>query len=173
MKDIKVFLKKEKKRHCGNERQKMKSKSWSIEKDIIKWQKCLIIIIRNYFHLEFFPFEREKSVFQVSIRNFFSFFRKSVHSNVSRKGWFLFKDLFEKFAMQTKSPVIPKYFFYFALGQHLPQNIRIFFTVIFFNFTHGTGKRAMLLQFPLLFSVRRSAFYIYQNNPWNFQPEYF
>ena len=36
MKDIKVFLKKEKKRHCGNERQKMKSKSWSIEKDIIK-----------------------------------------------------------------------------------------------------------------------------------------
>ena len=57
VKDVKVFLKKTKKKTCNivvNDKiyQKMKNKHLlSMEKNI-KVKKCLIIIIRNSFHLE-------------------------------------------------------------------------------------------------------------------------
>ena len=61
MKDSKIFLKKRKEKsdnmvvNVTNNSQKIKNRSLlSIEKNIMEWEKCYVIIIRNYFNLENF-----------------------------------------------------------------------------------------------------------------------
>ena len=59
MKDSKIFLKKRKEKsnnmvvNVTNNSQKIKNRSLlSIEKNIMEWEKCYVIIIRNYLNLE-------------------------------------------------------------------------------------------------------------------------
>ena len=61
MKDSKIFLKKRKEKNDNmvvnvtNNSQKIKNRSLlSIEKNIMEWEKCYIIIVRNHFNLENF-----------------------------------------------------------------------------------------------------------------------
>ena len=61
MKDSKIFLKKRKEKsnnmvvNVTNNSQKIKNRSLlSIEKNIMEWEKCYIIIVRNHFNLENF-----------------------------------------------------------------------------------------------------------------------
>ena len=61
MKDSKIFLKKRKEKsdnmvvNVTNNSQKIKNRSLlSIEKNIMEWEKCYVIIIRNYLNLENF-----------------------------------------------------------------------------------------------------------------------
>ena len=121
--------------------QQMKKKSFlSIEKNIIEWEKCLIIIIRKCFNLENFASLRGK----VSEAFFFCKYVWKVLAKNVKKMW----EIFEFQALQVHSRNI-RSFLSLGLESSISQNKNIFLCFWFLKY-----KSSILLRtFKKIFRV--------------------